>query len=258
MQINWIIITYFVVGVFALAGLSRGWWKEALTTIFIAVLLFFLQQPELARAFVEAINSFFLTIWSIIPLTIQPTITDLLQSLFAIDTGGGPLQFEPSAPGTWVTILALTLTASILIGRAWLAIPPTRQGGLFGLVIGGMNGYLVLGLLREYLDGRALPGNEAPQSEIVLAGDSGFGAASSSVSIQAIDLPSFTIMDSVIPWVIIGVALLFLFSVLRTRLEIETNVQGMKRLNYRKIPPFYVTPKGPAPKDPIILVQHQG
>ncbi|MDX1521005.1 MAG: hypothetical protein R3264_05225 [Anaerolineae bacterium] len=243
MQVNWLLVTYFMVGFFAISGFSRGWWKEAMTTVFLAFLLFLLQNPDVAQVVVETANDLLATIWSLIPLSVQPTVTELLRNVFAIETGGGPIQLDPGASGTWVMILAIVLSISILFSRAWLRNTPTSQGSLLGALIGGFNGFFALNLFREYLDGRALPGSEVPQSEIALAGDSSFGTAASSLSIQAVNLPTFTILDTIIPWIIIIVSFLLLFAILRTRIEVLTNPQGMKKINFKRLPPFYAEPK---------------
>ena len=57
MEIDWTVLTYAVIGLFALTGFFRGWWKEAVTTIFLVILLFFLQQPAIAESFVAVINN---------------------------------------------------------------------------------------------------------------------------------------------------------------------------------------------------------
>ena len=242
MQINWLIITYFVVGFFAISGLSRGWWKEALTTVFLAMLVFLLQQPDVAQGAIAVLNSLLIAIWSFIPLSVHGMLNDLIFTLFAIDTGGTALQFDPTSSGTWLMILAIVILFSITLGRSWLTQPPTRQGGWLGFLIGGVNGFLILSLAREYLDGRSLPGTEVQASNIVIEGNSGFGSAASALSIQATNLPSFTILDSVIPWIIMAAGLLFLFSIFKTRFRILTNQHGMRKLDYQKLPPLYANP----------------
>ena len=241
MQINWMVLTYFVVGFFALAGFSRGWWKEALTTVVLALFMFLLQQPDLAQSLIEGLNDLSATIWSLIPLSVQPVITDMIELLFDINTGGGALQFDPASPSSWLILLALAVALAILLSRTWLSNAPTRQGSLLGLLVGGANGFIVLNLVREYLDGRGLPGNEAPAPEIVLAGNTGFDVAASSISIQAANLPTFTILDSVIPWLVIAVGVLFGFSILKTRVQALSDPNKGRKIGY-KIPPFYSIP----------------
>jgi hypothetical protein len=241
MQINWMVLTYFVIGFFALAGFSRGWWKEALTMVVLALFVFLLQQPDLAQDFIDGVNNFFATTWNLIPLSLQPAITDLFAVLFDINTGGGPIQFDASSPNSWLAILALTLALTILLSRLWLIHAPNRRGNFLGLLIGGANGFIIINLVREYLDGRGLPGNVAPATEIVLAGNSAFGTPASSLAIQAASLPNFTILDSVIPWIVVGVGVLFAFSLVKTRLGILTVPDKGRKINH-KVPPFYRKP----------------
>ena len=50
MEINFTVLTYFAIGLFALNGLFRGWWKEAISTFFLILLVFLLQQPGVAAS----------------------------------------------------------------------------------------------------------------------------------------------------------------------------------------------------------------
>ena len=240
MQINWSMIACFSIGFFAIAGFSRGWWKEAVTTIILAILIFFLQNPDQAQQFIQLANDGIATVWSFVPNFMTTAITDFLQFAFGINTGGGPYQFDPADASTWLTILAGLVVVGVLIGRLSFGNPPTGLGKMLGLLVGGLNGFLILSLVREYLDGRALPGQPPPSTEITLVGSSAFGPASDAVSVQMVGLPNYTIMDSVIPWVLMGVGLLFLFSVLKTRVGVATNRDGRKIQT--KLPPFYKVP----------------
>ena len=47
-EINWSAITYYVIGLFALSGFFRGWWKEAITAFFLGILVFLLRTPDVA------------------------------------------------------------------------------------------------------------------------------------------------------------------------------------------------------------------
>lgn len=240
MEINWMIVTYVVIGYFAISGFSRGWWKEAVTTIILAVLIFFLQNPDWAGGFIDLLNGLIATVWSIIPDSITPTLSNGIEAAFAVRTDGGPFQFDATTPGTWLTILALVVGGAILFSRTTLGHEPTLLGKVMGAFIGAINGFLVISLVREYLDGRALPGQTVSTAQITVVGGSSFGPPASDVSIQAVGLPNVTILDSMIPWVAIGVGLLFLFSVFRTRVGVESNKDGRKL--QAKVPPFYKRP----------------
>jgi hypothetical protein len=238
MEINWTVVTYFVVGYFALAGFSRGWWKEAVTTSALAGFILLLQNPDWAQRLVDLINSLLATVWNYIPTSITPVVNNGLETVFAVSTSGSsPIQIDASDPGTWLTILGLVVGASILFGRVTLGNQPTAPGKVLGVALGGLNGFLILSLVREYLDGRALPGQTGPESEITLAGTSSFGPAASSLSIQFTGLSGVTILDSFIPWLAMGIGLLFLVSVLKTRLGVATSADGRKLQT--KVPPYY-------------------
>ncbi len=247
MEVSWQLVTCLVIGFFAIIGFSRGWWKEGLTTIFLLILFIFLQQPGWAQGFIDLINSIINTIWNLIPdMVIQ------LTDNFVIDTTAStpPIQAEANSPSTWVVILVLFIAFSIFWGRAWLNDAPTAQGSVFGFLIGALNGFLVLNLVREYLDGRSLPGNEevaSASSQIVLGGGSAFGPPTTSVSIQATDLPNFTLLDSTIPWFIIAGGILITFAVFKTRFRILER-DGMRKLSFKELPPFHAKPQKPKPK----------
>ncbi len=67
MGINWTVLALLVIGLFALAGFFKGWWKEAITTIFLGILAFFLQVPDVAQLFIDLTNLVIFTIWKILP-----------------------------------------------------------------------------------------------------------------------------------------------------------------------------------------------
>jgi hypothetical protein len=240
LQINWPVIACFLIAFFAIAGFSRGWWKEAVTTISLAILVFFLANPELAGEFVNAINNVIATIWNFLPEGITSVMSEFLLVVFGIDTFGGAFQFDPSASATWMAMLALFVGGAVFIGHISFGNRPTLLGKILGTLVGAFNGFLILNISREYLDGRALPGQTTASSEAVLVGGSSFGAASESVTVQMTGLPDYTVMDSVIPWILMAVGLLFLFSVLKTRVGIASSQDGKKIQT--KVPPFYKAP----------------
>ena len=103
MAINWTVLMLLVIGLFALAGFFKGWWKEAITTIFLAILVFFLQVPGAAQFFIDLINFVIATVWRILP----DFVLDFLDTIFGIGTTGGPPQIDASSPQTWLIMLIL-------------------------------------------------------------------------------------------------------------------------------------------------------
>jgi uncharacterized membrane protein required for colicin V production len=225
MQIDWRVITVIVIGYFAINGFLRGWWKEAVTTIFLTLLLILLLVPDLAALIIDTINNLITTIINLLPVTVSV----------------GNFQIDPTSPGTWIVILILFLGLSALIARSTL--PGGFGGGQFyaagpmarllGLIIGAINGFLVLSLVREYLDGRSLPGNQpATSPQLTLATSGTFGPPATAVTAQASDLPNFTILDSFIPWLIIGLGLLLFIAAIRNRVIIASHPDGGRKIDF--------------------------
>jgi hypothetical protein len=249
MQIDWTLISCLVIAFFAWSGFARGWWKEGITTVFLAAFIFLLQRPDWAQWLIDNLNDFIEAIWLILPDSINSFIADVLETFFGIDTGGAAFQLDASNPGTWVIALILILGLSILIGRLSFANRPTLVGAILGALIGGVNGFLVLNLVREYLDGRALPGQTTATAPFSAAGGISVGAAAQSVTVQATNLPDFTVLDSVFPWVLIGLGILLIVAILSTKVALRTNKAGGRKSDFRAVPPFYkATPKPKKPR----------
>lgn len=240
MQINWTLITWLVIAFFIWSGFARGWWKEAITTIFLAAFIFLLQQPDWAQWLIDRLNDLIETIWNALPDSVTSLIADGLETIFGVSsTGGGAVQFNASDSGTWIVILILAVGVATFLGRISFSSKPTLIGALLGSSIGGLNGFLLLNLVREYLDGRALPGRTTATAQLTSTGGSSFGAAAQTVTIQATNMPDFTILDSVFPWIIIGFGILFVVVVLTTKFVLKTNKEGGRKIDYKVLPPFY-------------------
>jgi hypothetical protein len=230
-QINVTLLTYIVVIIFAISGFYRGWWKEAITTIILAFLIFLLQTPNFARNLITTFNSIVTTIWALVPASLKQYLT----SIFGIDTSGSALQADVNSTSTWLTLLILLILGAILINRLLLpggirrqgyAYSVTPIGAVLGAILGGLNGFIVANLILEYFTGRALPGGQ-PATEIAMSNGRAVAIAS-----PGLNLPSFTILDSFVPWVIIGLGVLLLLAVLRNRVGIHSR-NGFRRIDYR-------------------------
>ena len=235
MEIDWIFISYLVIGFFAFFGFFRGWWKEAMTSVALALLIVLLQQPTWAATVVDLLN--------------QAIATGLDLAGRVVTVPFVTPQIEASRPSTWLIILLVLLGLSAFLGR--LILPGTANrlpgqyyavapiGRLLGGLLGGVNGFLILGLVREYIDGRALPGRTPPETAISLAGSSSFGTASQTLSIQAVNLPTFTILDSYVPWLIIGLGFMILFAAVWTRVRVVSKPGAGRKIAYT--PPYGYT-----------------
>ena len=244
-EVNWTLLSFIFVVIFALVGFMKGWWKEAITTVFLGFLVFLLRVPDIAVGFTSSINWVLDKIWGILPASLAAAIVNFLETSLNLNIPEGGPQLDPTNPNTWLAILLIFVGLAILISRFSLRrdlsrgqggfYAPTAIGSLLGGLLGAFNGFLIINLIREYLDGRALPGGVATASvgELTLPGTSSFGASAANLSIQATDLPSITILDTAIPWVVILVSLGLLVMVLITRLSRDgLNIKTGKKIPY--------------------------
>ena len=75
-------------------------------------------------------------------------------------------QFDAGSTTTWIIVLILAITLAILISRlmppggvrsSGVAYTVRPLGSILGGVLGAVNGFLIINLIREYVDGRNLP-----------------------------------------------------------------------------------------------------
>jgi uncharacterized membrane protein required for colicin V production len=201
MQIDWATLSLLVMGFFAITGFLRGWWREATTTVVLALFMLLLQQPALAETIIGFLNSFLAWIWDL--------VAPLLDSV--IPLGSTPFQLDASQGTTWVLLFFLILGGVTMFIRYAM---PSEAGGrpgssfyrpsilarLLGFGLGALNGFLILGLIREFMDGRTLPGQveqsaaaaAATGGGITVFNENAYGPAAQTVALQFTDLPSQT------------------------------------------------------------------
>ena len=224
-EVNISLLTYIIMIIFAISGFYRGWWKEAITTIVLAVLIFLLQSPEIAQSLIEIYNSFVAWIWDIVP----DSFKSFLSSTFGIEASGAALQADANSATTWLVILILLLLGVMILNRFLLpgtarqgaVYTATPMGSILGALLGGLNGFIIANLILEYL----LGGAEQP-TEIAVSGGQNVVVAS------GIDYPAYSILEGYLPWIIIGLGFLLLVAVLRNRVGIH-NRNGYRRIDYR-------------------------
>jgi len=146
--VNWTAIVLLVMGLFALAGFFKGWWREAIVTIFLAILVVFLQLPGVAQFFIDSINAVMAFIWGILP----ESVVAFLETTFGLGTAGRPPTIDASSPQTWIIMLIIFIGLAVLVGRLGLAgsarnassyrgYVVTLGGRLFGALLGAVNAW---------------------------------------------------------------------------------------------------------------------
>ena len=103
--VNWILLSVIFVAIFAILGLQKGWWKEAITTFALGILVLFLQLPQLALGFIDSINWVLEKIWGILPANFAASVTDFLETTLNLNIPGGIPQLDPTNPNTWLAML---------------------------------------------------------------------------------------------------------------------------------------------------------
>ncbi len=251
MEINWVVLTYGFIALFALSGFFKGWWKEAIITCFLAVLVLFLLIPDFAQTFIDLLNFIFATIAGFLPDSVNTSISNFLETYLGVETINGAIQLDATNGGTWIVFLLLFLGAAIFIGRSGLPswhrqnfpysdYTVTPGGGLSGGLIGALNGLLIVSLVSQYLSGHNLPQSSSLAMEIAGINAQTVGAASSNMSLQAAEMPNFTILDSYLPWMLVGFSVLLILAVMKSRINIlKDKKEGYRKVEY-KAPLGYV------------------
>ena len=219
-EIDWTLITYFVIGLFALSGFVRGWWKEAITTFFMGLLILLLRMPDVATFVIDRLNQMLLLVWANLPASFK----DYLSTSLGLTSP----QIDASSKQTWLVILILLLGLSILLSRLLLpnslssartyyTYAVTPLGSFLGGLLGGLNGFLIINLVKEYMTGSSLPVTNQTTTEVAAASGQIIGIASSGVGLQATDLPVFTTLNPFVGWLVVIFGLFMLLLIIRSR-----------------------------------------
>jgi hypothetical protein len=231
-------MAYCFIGLFALSGFFRGWWKEAITTFLLGTLVFLLQMPDVAQKIIDQVNVALQMGWGWLPASLQAFVEKNL--------GITSLQIDATSAQTWLIILILLLGLSTLL--SWLLLPNqirhatnyytyavTPLGGFLGGLLGGLNGFLIVNLVREYLDGGNLPTNtQQAVTEVAVAGGQTVGIASSGIGFQLTDLPGFIGLNSLVIWMVVAFGLVLLLALVRSRLAAPGWPPGYTKAQIKK------------------------
>jgi len=234
-EVNWTVLTYMLIGLFAFSGFFKGWWKEAVVTIFLIFLVFLLQVPAAAQALIDLINFIIAALWGLLSETYRIIFGDFLKTGLGVETDGGIPRIDAGESQTWLIILIIFLGLAILIGRITLpnsgrisrpyfGYPPTFGGSILGGILGGVNGWLIVSLVGAYLNGQNLPGGSSAAATLI---------SPNTVLVQAVDVPTTTIQDSFLPWFFVALGLITLLMAIRSRVTVLKDKEGFRKLDYR-------------------------
>lgn len=146
-EIDFGALTYFIIGMFALVGFSRGWFREALTTILLMFMVFMLAQPELAASLIEILGVLVTAILKPFADMAGDTsrLKDLLDAIKGLFNVDNPYSFM-------LLITGFLILFSYAVGRTALIegkVAPLSR--LLGGTLGALNGFIVMSLAQQYL-----------------------------------------------------------------------------------------------------------
>jgi hypothetical protein len=137
-QIDFTTLSYVAIGLFALVGFTRGWFREAFTTILLMFMVLLISQPELAAKLAETLN-----------VLLAALITPLLGG----EAGEGEGLFDINNPyGFMLFLTGFLILISYTFGKRALSdakIAPLSR--LLGGLLGAVNAFIVLSLVQQYL-----------------------------------------------------------------------------------------------------------
>lgn len=234
---DYAVLMWMVIILFGMVGFFRGWWKEGLTTGFLTLLIVLLKFPGLAECIINNTNKILKILYIVIvarSLDIE-RIAEVAREIEEI-----PIRIDATDYRVYIVGLIGLLIVSYIFGKIGVSgkvVGPNVLGALLGAIFGLLNGFTVISLVREYTLGRYLPG--AAEAEAAEA------AAVTSIALTVEEMPTPSVVEGWVPWLIVAVGALLLLAVLATRLSVErSKIKGVA-------PPLYKTPK-PPPKPPAV------
>jgi len=133
-----------IIGIFAFIGIMRGWYREGVTSLFVAVLGILVWRPETGQGIINWINEWIKIFLRLIRSGFDP-------NRFATQTVSAAPVLDPSSYRLWVIVTAIMVFVSYLVGEATFNRKLAPLGRLLGGILGMANGYVLLALARQYL-----------------------------------------------------------------------------------------------------------
>jgi uncharacterized membrane protein required for colicin V production len=222
-EIDYQALVYMIIGAFGLVGFFRGWWKEAITTGLLTLLLLMLKVPSIATRIVQIMDTIVNTIWNFIQSLRE-------SSSFVASTVqvGPPPDVNPQRYWVYVITLVVLVIVSYFIGKTGLTQNVAAGGRLLGAILGFYNGFVVISLVREFVIGRFLPGAAAAAAT---------ATPPSTLSIQVVNMPQTSIADTPTIYLLIGVGLLLFIIAIGAAWKFEWAKISRKPLPLYRKPP---------------------
>lgn len=220
LTIDFNLLVTIVIGLFALSGFLRGWWREGITTVLLLTLVVFLTRPEVFEGVIKFINDLF-AIFGVVAETGGDLSVASLQT--AVETAESPITLDPTNRNLYLALLLGIILLSYFTSRVALGGTVVSTGGrIAGGALGAFNGFVVVNLVKEYLIGRLLPGTGVAAT-----------AAPDTLSVAVADVPPDTVFTGAPLGLIIGLGVVVLILVLSQRLQSTGGLKGRTPLGYK-------------------------
>ena len=132
--------------IFGIVGMMRGWYREGVTALFVALLAILVWRPEIGEAIIGWVNSFL----KFIVVFFKAGLTFNTAKLTAHAASTGPL-LDPESYRLWIVITVVMVGVSYAVGEATFSGKMVPLGRLLGGIIGAANGFVLISLTKQYL-----------------------------------------------------------------------------------------------------------
>ena len=135
-----------VLVIFGIVGMMRGWYREGVTALFVALLAILVWRPEIGDGIIAWVNSFL----RFIVAFFKAGLTFNTAKLTASAASTNPL-LDPSSYRLWIVVTVAMIAISYAVGEATFDGKMAPLGRLLGGIIGAANGFVVISLTKQYL-----------------------------------------------------------------------------------------------------------
>jgi hypothetical protein len=163
-----------ILAIFAFVGIMRGWYKEGITSLFVAALAILVWRPALANEIIGVINGIIKLVLSFFNAKFSLDPSKLSAAASAVEPDE---LLDPYSYRLYVVVMIALLIVSYFIGEANFKGKVTPLGRVLGGLLGLFNGFVIATLLKQYLLNYLVSKNE-------------YMAWSNQLSIQMTDVPT--------------------------------------------------------------------
>ncbi len=136
-----------ILAIFAFVGVMRGWYKEGITSLFVAGLAIMVWQPSLAREIIGVINGVIKLIVSFFKAKLSLDPAKLSMAAQAVKPD---VLLDPDSYRLYIVLMIVMLIVSYFIGEANFKGKITPLSRVLGGMLGLFNGFIIASLTKQY------------------------------------------------------------------------------------------------------------